>query len=191
MILKNHFDNDVELHSFEIYSHDDKLKEQYFRWLDDLEVTILISSNDLILPKNYTYIENSFERFTTKNCIGFFIKHNPSDKIVGTAKLDQISYYNRSGWDGIMIGEKDMQGKGIGTKVYKILLSYGFSVIGLHKIMGGCNENNTPMIKIFERLGYKREGIFRKTDYINGEYSDHIIFGIFKDEFNSNKIKIL
>lgn len=183
MILRNLLEPDVELHSFELYRNDEKLAARYFDWLEDLTVTNLISSQELILPKTFSFIDSSFKRFTTSNSIGFFIKHNPTDKVVGSAKLDQVSFFKRTAWDGIMIGEKDHYGKGIGHKTYKILLAYGFSILGLNKITGGCNEHNKAMIKIFQNIGYHKEGKLRQTDYINGEYSDHLLFGILRQEF--------
>lgn len=183
MLLKNLNEPDVELHSFETYRNDETLAARYFEWLEDLSVTNLISSEELILPKTFSFIADSFKRFTSKNSIGFFIKHNVTDKMVGTAKLDQISFFKRTAWDGIMIGEKDYFGKGIGYKTYKLLLAYGFSILGLNKIAGGCNEHNVAMIRIFKKIGYREEGRLRQADYINGEYSDHLVFGILRQEF--------
>lgn len=183
MILKNLLDPDVELHSFELYRKDEKLAARYFDWLEDLNITNLISSQELLLPKSLSFIESSFERFTRRESIGFFIKYNPDEKMVGTTKIDQISFFKRTAWDGIMIGEKEYHGKGIGKKAYTILLAYGFSILGLNKVNGGCNENNKSMISIFQNIGYQQEGRLRKADFINGVYSDHLIFGILKREF--------
>lgn len=183
MILRNLNEPDVELHSFDLYRDDEILASRYLEWLDDLSITKLIASDELILPKTFNFIDDSFKRFTGKTSIGFFVKYNPADKVVGTAKLDQISFLKRTAWDGIMIGEKDCYGKGVGYKAYKLLLKYGFSILGLNKITGGCNELNAPMIRIFEKIGYIQEGCLRKADYINGEYSDHLLFGILRQEF--------
>jgi [ribosomal protein S5]-alanine N-acetyltransferase len=183
VLLKNLNEPDVELHSFNLYRDDEILAARYFGWLEDLNITNLISSEELIIPKSYRFVKNSFKRFTGKNSIGFFIKHNPTNRVIGTVKLDQISFFKRIAWDGIMIGEKDYFGMGIGFKTYKILLAYGFSILGLRKISGGCNEHNFAMIRIFYKIGYCEEGRLRKADYINGQYSDHLLYGIFDYEF--------
>lgn len=191
MIIRNLLNKDIELHSFEIYRNDEIIKKKYFEWLEDLNVTSLISSEELIMPKRFDFVESSFDRFTQKNCIGFYIKYNPDDKLVGTLKLDSISFYKRSAWDGVMIGEKEYQGMGIAYAAYQIILCYGFSILGLRKINGGCNENNQAMIKIFKKIGYQKEGTLRQVDYINGRYSDHLLFGILRGEFfKCNKIEL-
>lgn len=141
----------------------------------------VISGSDS--AKKREFIEESFDRFTHKTTVGFFIRYIPEDTIIGTTKLDQISFYKRNAMDGIMIGEPGYFGKGIAKQTYRIVLAYAFNILGLERIYGGCNEHNIAMIKIYARLGYTKEGILRKNDYINGKYSDHLLYGILKEEF--------
>ena len=188
MILAEKDDNVIELISYEHFKGDALISEQYFRWLENLRVTNLISSPDLILPKKKAFIEESFERFTHKNTIGFFIRYVPEDTIIGTTKLDQISFYKRNAMDGIMIGEPEYFGKGIARKTYRIVLAYAFNILGMERIYGGCNEHNMAMIKTYEKLGYTKEGTLRGNDYINGEYSDHFLYGILKQEFIEHNV---
>ena len=98
-------------------------------------------------------------------------------------KLDKISQYNFSAEDGILIGNKKYWGMGLSKKVYKLLLLHAFNDLNLRKIIGGCNENNLPMVKTFQSLGYQLEGRLRKVDFIDDNFSDHFYFGIFKEEF--------
>jgi len=139
----------------------------------------------LLKPKGLEFIEESFDRFTRLESQGFFIRYLPDHTFVGTAKLDAISKHTRSAWDGIMIGDKRYHGKGLAGQVYSELLNYAFNKLGLNRVNGGCNENNVPMIKTFERLGYSLEGRLRQADYIDGEFSDHLYFGILRKDFLS------
>jgi RimJ/RimL family protein N-acetyltransferase len=67
--------------------------------------------------------------------------------------------------------------------VYRVLLAYGFRELGLNRVSGGCNERNVPMVRTFNRLGYTPEGRLRQADCIDGEFCDHLYFGILRDEF--------
>lgn len=146
---------------------------------------------DLKQRKSEDFIEESFARFTRENCKGFFIWYVPDSVFIGTTKLDNISLDTRSAWDGIMIGDKRYQRRGLAQKVYRLLLSYAFQVINLNRINGGCNEKNIPMIRTFYRLGYSLEGRLREADLINGDFSDHLYFGILKREFlKTTQIKL-
>ena len=182
-ILNNSIIEDIELVPFSFKQKDTFLKKEYLSWLNDKEVTKLIASQELQKEKDLSFIDESFSRFTSENCKGFFIFYKPDQIFIGTTKLDKISYYSRSAEDGILIGNKKYWGMGLSKKVYQILLFHAFNDLNLRKIMGGCNENNLPMVRTFKSLGYQLEGRLRKVDFIDDQFSDHFYFGIFKEEF--------
>ena len=175
---------DVQLVPFALKRDDHALRRAYLGWLNDMDVVRLIASPALMTPdKDMTFIDDSFTRFTQPGCRAFFIYYAPDNAFIGTAKLDLISMHTRSAWDGIMIGDKRYFGRGLSSKVYRVLLAYGFGELGLHRVNGGCNERNVAMVRTFKRLGYTPEGRLRQADCIDGEFSDHLYFGILRDEF--------
>ncbi|MAN50170.1 MAG: hypothetical protein CMD04_05055 [Flavobacteriales bacterium] len=182
-IIKDSLIKDIELIPYSLKQDDSSLKKEYLSWLNDKEVTKLIASQELQKEKDLSFIDKSFARFTSENCKGFFIFYKPDQTFIGTAKLDKISQYNFSAEDGILIGNKKYWGMGLSKKVYKLLLLHAFNDLNLRKIIGGCNENNLPMVKTFQSLGYQLEGRLRKVDFIDDNFSDHFYFGIFKEEF--------
>ena len=136
MILgsKHLFNKEIELFSYDILQDNLSLKEKYLYWLNDFDVVAPILSKELMMFKEMDFVEKSFQRFTSVNCQGFFIKDNILNKFVGTIKLDKINTSNKSAELGIMIGEKDVWGKQIGTKASLILLDYAFNTLKLHKL---------------------------------------------------------
>ena len=187
MILKNKDDPYIELVSYKDVYDVKELRIIYLRWLNDMDITRLIASEALYNnDKTESFIEDSFNRFMSSNCRAFFIKDLLKDKYIGTIKLDQISFTSKIAWDGIMIGDKSYHGKKISIRAYQVLLQFAFLELNLYKVMGGCNINNIAMIKTFQKIGYKQEGHYRNVDLIDDNYSDHLYFGIFKNEFNKN-----
>lgn len=89
--------------------------------------------------------------------------------------------------DHVMIGDRRFQGKGYGYMIYDLLLKYAFEVLKLRKVTGGCNVKNIGMQKIFRKKGYAEEGRFRGVDWVEGEWCDHIYYGIFKKEYEEQK----
>jgi [ribosomal protein S5]-alanine N-acetyltransferase len=175
---------DVQLVPFALKRDDRELHKAYLGWLNDLDVVRLIASPALMSTnKDMTFIEDSFNRFTQPGCRAFFIYYAPDNAFIGTTKLDSISTHTRSAWDGIMIGDKRYFGRGLSSRVYRVLLAYGFRELGFNRVSGGCNEKNTPMVRTFKRLGYTPEGRLRQADCIDGEFCDHLYFGILRDEF--------
>jgi RimJ/RimL family protein N-acetyltransferase len=182
-ILRNGHEPEVELVPFQLERSNADLKTRYLGWLNDLDVVRSIASPALMEVKGPEFVESSFERFTRADSQGFFVRCRADGAFIGTAKLDGISSYNHTAWDGIMLGEGGYQGRGFAPKVYRILLAYAFQTVGLRRVNGGCNEHNHPMRKTFARLGYRHEGRIREVDFIDGEYSDHLYFGILEAEF--------
>lgn len=185
MILEgfSEFTNDVALVSFEDLQDDLKLKEQYLGWLNDMEVVAPILSPELMQIKDMDFIEKSFQRFTSKDCQGFFIKYKPLNIFVGTIKLDKINQTNNSAELGIMIGAKEVWNKKIGTKASLILMNYAFNTLNLHKVWGGTDEHNISMQKLFLKLGFQKEGQLRKVNFQNQQYSDNFYYGILASEY--------
>jgi len=177
------FAHDIVLVSYKDCEHDLKLRERYLQWLNDFEVVAPIISPELMKVKDMSFIEESFKRFTKEDSQGFFIKHGPTDNYVGTIKLDKINLINKSGELGIMIGDKSLWNKKLGSKASLILMKYAFEVLQLHKIWGGTDEYNLAMQKMFLKIGFKQEGRLRQINYFNDRYSDNFYYGILRDEY--------
>lgn len=79
----------------------------------------------------------------------------------------------------------NLQRAGIGTKATKMLCKYGFEQVGLNKIFLETNEDNYIARRVYEKCGFKLEGIHRE-EYKNKEglYLGRIYMGLLKNEFN-------
>lgn len=187
MVLKSRTENPfgIELHHFGHVAFDD-IALQYLNWLNDPEIVSSIGSPILMQPKNLDFIKESYKRFTSPTCMGFFIFDSINSKYLGTAKIDKICSHNKSAEIGIMIGSKSYWGKGVATSVYKILLFYCFNELALNRVWGGTDSNNLAMRRTFLKLGFIEEGVQRQANKINDTFSDTHLFGMLKNEFNEN-----
>ena len=183
MVLLDRENPEIELVPYSLKHDDPVLRKIYLSWLNDIDVVRLIASPALLKPKGPEFVEESFVRFMQPDCRGYFVRYVPDNIFIGTTKLDLISAYTRSAWDGIMLGDKRYHGRGISSKVYRVLRAHAFTDLGLNRVSGGCNENNVPMVRTFGRLGYTPEGRLRQADLIDGVFCDHLYFGILRDEF--------
>ena len=121
--------------------------------------------------------------FESKNDCFFAVYLKENDEFIGTIKLGHIDWRAGIGDLGIMIGEKKYWGKGIGKDAMACIIKYGFETLSLRKITAGTPSCNIGFIKCAEKLGFKIEGRLRKQILIDGQFYDHILFGIFKKEF--------
>ncbi len=104
-------------------------------------------------------------------------------QLVGYVQLAEIDTYNRHAAIGILIGTKEIWGRGIGHTALRILMDYAFTVRGLERIYAEVYTFNTRSQHLFERLGFQQEGILRQHEFQNGSLQDMYVFGILKSEF--------
>jgi len=72
---------------------------------------------------------------------------------------------------------------GIGTKATSLLCDYGFKRLGLNKIYLETNEDNIAARCVYEKCGFKLEGVLR-AEYktVDGHLLSRMYYGLLKDE---------
>lgn len=74
-------------------------------------------------------------------------------------------------------------GKGYATEASLGLLQFGFETLDLHRIEAGCAVDHKASIRVMEKLGMTREGLFRKALPLKTGWSDNYMYAILKEEF--------
>jgi UDP-4-amino-4,6-dideoxy-N-acetyl-beta-L-altrosamine N-acetyltransferase len=103
---------------------------------------------------------------------------------VGVAMLRQIDWLNRNADLGIYIAAPGAAGKGTGFVACVLLLDYAFSGLGLNRIGLEVAAFNVPAIRLYERLGFQREGVLRRKYFVSGRREDVIVFGLLAEDFS-------
>ena len=113
----------------------------------------------------------------------FAILLNKNNQFIGTAKAGHIDFFARHADIGVMIGEKSLWGMGIATDSLRALANFMFDEIDLRRLSAGVMANNPSMVRVFEKLGFQKEGCCREQDRLGDLYIDHIHLGCLKTEF--------
>jgi diamine N-acetyltransferase len=87
----------------------------------------------------------------------------------------------------VIVGEKDVWGKGYGSEAGRLLLDYAFEQLGFHRISICVVGFNERALKFWEGLGFKKEGVERDGYYCDGEFSDFVMMSILEDEFKTSR----
>jgi RimJ/RimL family protein N-acetyltransferase len=104
-------------------------------------------------------------------------------KHIGNCGLHNIDWKNRVTEVGIMIGEKEYQGKGYGTEAMELLLKYGFETVNLNRIQLHVYDFNIRAIKSYTKIGFIEEGRMRQAQFKNGKYCDMILMSMLHEEW--------
>ena len=83
----------------------------------------------------------------------------------------QHDVYRRTAEIGYWLGEP-FWNKGIATTAVKLITDYGFNALGFIRIHTGIFEYNIASMKVLEKNGYKKDGVFEKNIIKNGKIVD-------------------
>lgn len=167
---------------------EDMITKEYLSWLKNTDV------NQYMEVRFDSCIENSLVDFikdVNKSPDALILAiRDENDRHIGNIKIN---------WDpnhmvgdiGIMIGDKDSWGKGIGSNAVQLMTKFSTDIIGLHKIIGGIYERNFASKCIFQKSGFAREAILKNQALVSGEYENIEIWTYFqkrsKDKISSDQ----
>mgnify|MGYP004666392849 CR=1 FL=1 len=105
-----------------------------------------------------------------------------NDSMVGVASISSIDMKNSSANMNIKL-QKGARGKGVATHAITLIIHYCFEELNLHCLTANVIERNIDSRKLWERFGFKQDGIMRERVYKNGKYHNIIAYSLLKDEF--------
>ena len=103
---------------------------------------------------------------------------------VGTIGLLSIDSKNGKAEYYIAMGETSYKRKGIAAEASRQLLDYGFNVLDLNRIYLYTEVENTGAQKLFEKIGFVKEGVIREDLFSKGKHVDRIVYSILRKEWN-------
>lgn len=102
---------------------------------------------------------------------------------VGTIGLLSIDRKNSKAEYYIAMGETGYKGKGVAKEASRLILEYGFETLGLNRIYLFTEVNNGVAQKLFERVGFVREGIIRQDIKRKDRFEDRIMYGMLRKDY--------
>ncbi len=131
--------------------------------------------------------ERWFERQSSDPTIRMYVitirvdTHKTQVGVCGFTSIDQL---NRRAEFSLYIGPEHQQ-RGFGREALKVLLQHGFLNLGLEQIWGESFEGN-PAMKIFDELGFSRDGVRRDFYFKDGHFVNAHLFSILRPEWISS-----
>ena len=156
-----------EFHKYNGPYYGRKNKKELEEYIEELRVSLENGEKDVLKNKK-------------------IIADEETDEIIG-----QVNWYWKSQetlWMevGIVIFNENYWGKGIGYNALRLWIDEIFEErpelirIGLSTWSG-----NLRMMKLAEKLGLKKEAVYRKARIVDNEYYDSVSYGILKDEWKN------
>lgn len=106
----------------------------------------------------------------------------------GLIGLINIDARNRKGEYYVALGEGKYKGRGVAFTASRLLLDKGFTVFNLNKIYLYTEVENLAAQKLFERLGFVKEGLLRQDLIQDGRVVDRFLYGLLAAEYHKENL---
>lgn len=158
--------------------------ERFVKWLSDPAVYQYLQAQNrhLTLKKERQWIKSSLKDKKDKRFAIETLEH----RHIGVVSLERVEAKHKRATFGIFIGDKDFWNHGFGSDAGRVILEYGFKKMKLHKIELDVYAYNPRALKVYKRLGFKREGIKREHNFHQGKYWDVYHMSILDREWKFN-----
>lgn len=160
----------------------DDLNGPYLTWLNDTEVTCYLESG--IFPTTAEELERFFKEVTgSRYQVMFAVVDKKDHRHIGNVKLGPIDWVHRRAHFGILIGDRESWGKGVGTEATRLTVEYAFTRLNLNRVDLGVYAEHEAAVRCYERVGFKVEGRMRQDLFHQGEYKDRLWMGLLRSEY--------
>ena len=151
------------------------------KWRNDPEIIKSLGAPFRYI--NYDVDNNWFDNYMKQrnSSVRCVIVDENSNLPIGLISIVDINYINGSAELHIMIGDKNMHGKGAGTFAVKEIINHAFNNLNLRRIELGVLSTNSIAQKLYKKCGFEIEGIKKKAIYKNGEFIDLIMMAVLKE----------
>ncbi|MGB4863255.1 MAG: GNAT family protein [Tepidiformaceae bacterium] len=151
-----------------------------YRWINDWETVKYLGSS---YPRTM-----QFEReWVTKGDPAhgnaqFIIETLADSKSIGWLGLHDATPENRCAGLGIAIGERAFLDGGYGTDAMRVACRYGFDMMNLHRIELDVYDWNPRAIRVYEKVGFRKEGVIRDGMFRIGQWHDLVCMSLLRGE---------
>ncbi|MBQ9016037.1 MAG: GNAT family N-acetyltransferase [Firmicutes bacterium] len=156
--------------------------EYFAEWEKDPEVTAYLSFDE---DRSYEDVVNEAIRDKNDDTkMDLTIVDKRTDQPIGRILVTRIDRHSDSlDVTKLYIGEKELRGKGLGEEIMRLLLAYFFTFMHMERVSLDYYTGNKNAQNLYEKLGFKAEGIARNATKKNGRYYDLNLMSMLRSEF--------
>lgn len=152
------------------------------KWANDPQTQDLIGN--IYFPSSMEFHKNWFAKLQGDTLNQRFAIDTQDQGIIGISSIMHIDWRNNHAWHGIVLGDRDIRGKGYGIDAVMATMRYAFDEMHLERLDGSMIAYNDISISFYcDKLGWKKEGVRRNYYFRKGRYWDQIVVGITKADY--------
>jgi len=151
----------------------------YIGWMNDKETNMYMETrlHEHSLESVLTFIN---EINASNDSYSFAIVDNITHKHIGNIKLGKINKQYSNADISYFIGDKSFLNKGYATEAVILIVQFAFNNLNLHRVQAGVIDGNNASTRVLEKAGFVREGRLKEKFILNGNYTDHLLYGLIR-----------
>ncbi len=162
--------------------------ELIHRWSNDPDITSMLGGWHF--PSSKQDQEKWYNSLSLHSLSQRFAVDTEEYGLIGIANVVEINWKDRNAVYGMLLGDKDLSGKGYGTDISMTVLRYVFEELGLKRLDGNYIAYNKASLHVHvEKCGWKIDGIKKDAYFRKNQWWDQIIAGITREQYFENVAK--
>ena len=117
-----------------------------------------------------------------KRMLFFIVLLKENNQPIGSLGLNQLDFLNKGATTFSWLSFNYWK-KGYMYEAKKELINFAFKKLKLNRIESTCFKENKNIINHLKSLGFRKEGVLKKSLFYKNKYRDELIFGLLKSEF--------
>ncbi|WP_282083336.1 GNAT family N-acetyltransferase [Streptomyces tendae] len=103
-------------------------------------------------------------------------------ELLGEVVLHDWEPENRSCTFRTLIGPRG-RGRGVGTEATRLIVGHAFGELGLHRVQLEAYAHNHRALRVYEKVGFVREGVRREVERRDGVWVDEVLMAVLDHEW--------
>lgn len=114
--------------------------------------------------------------------------------LVITPRADDRRIVGRIALGGVLLGafrnaylgywiDSEHQGRGLMTEAVRATTAFAFETVGLHRVQAAVMPSNVASQRVLAKIGYRQEGLAARYLCIAGNWEDHLLFAVTREEW--------
>jgi diamine N-acetyltransferase len=121
------------------------------------------------------YLENAHLDIFEAKQLRLIIEKKNTKEPIGMIDLFEYNPQHKRAGIGIFI-HPDCQQKGFASESLKLLIEYCCKHLQMHQLYANVSEDNVKSIHLFTKHQFKKVGIKKDWNFINGSFTNEILF---------------
>ncbi len=155
----------------------------------EMDAGILVTLADRVVPPSEAAAKERIAKWSVNedDRLGFSIEtlDDPS-VLIGHVGLWGWQTKDRCATIGIALGREHL-GRGYGTDAMRVIVSYGFRELGLHRLQLTVAPFNPAGIRAYEKAGFAEEGRRREAVWHDGRWYDEVLMSLLDQEWAARR----